>query len=173
MGVIIGALINTTLSVWNSYAQRKLDSALASRNQKVSQYYESLDTLYTARDALQVFKNANSGLGIIEGKRKSRLPWKNRSYKSHDIAAANAFELLDNAAKDVAIQRARINLVGTPEAAESFAKCYDVISEYLGEVARQVMEDGRFIYSVWEEYWNQYNAQISNTLSIFRQDIDL
>lgn len=173
VGVIVGALINTSLSVWSSSAQRRLDATLAVRQEKINQYFEALDTLYIARDALQTFKEANSGLGIEDGKRKSKFPWKNHDYEQYDRASADAFEVLDNAARSVAIQRARIDVVGTVEAADAFENCYGVVSKYLQEVADRLVIDGKFIYKIWERYWEEYNKQVAKTLEIFRNDVSV
>ncbi|AZT96253.1 hypothetical protein CXR27_03930 [Brevibacterium aurantiacum] len=173
VGVIVGALINTSLSVWSSSAQRKLDATLAVRQEKINQYFDALDTLYMARDALQTFKEANSGLGIEKGKRKSKLPWKNRDYKAYDKTAADAFEALDSAARSVAVQRARIDVVGTADAADAFEDCYGIVFGYLKEVVNQVEVDGKFIYKTWEHHWNDYNEQVAKTLRIFRKDVSV
>lgn len=170
-GVIVGALINTALSVWNSTVQRKLDAALAVRQEKVNQYFEALDTLYSSRDELQSFGSALSGLGMDEDKRKSILPWRNRNYRDSDVASASAFVKLDAVAQRVAIQRARIDVIGSPEAADAFESCYEIIFDYLREVAEQVADDGLFRAQVWEEYWSNYNDQITETLEIFRRDV--
>ncbi|MDN5833264.1 MAG: hypothetical protein L0H46_05130 [Brevibacterium sp.] len=173
IGVIVGALINTSLSVWSSSAQRKLDATLAVRQEKINQYFEALDTLYIARDALQSFKEANSGLGVEEGKRKSKLPWKNHDYEKYDQASADAFKVLDSAARSVAVQRARIDVVGTTDAADAFEDCYGVVAEYLQEVVDQLVIDGKFIYKTWEQYWEDYNEQVAKTLKIFRNDVSV
>lgn len=170
-GVLLGALVTTGISVLNSFLQRRFDSHIATRGDRLQQYFEAVDTLYEARDALLKFKEANSGLGVVDGKKKSLLPWRNQQYQEYDQQSVDSFERLDRAAESVAVQRARIDVVGSVKAAVEFEKCYDVVFAYLHEVVAQVTDNGKFIFEVWEDHWTRYNAQVERTLKLFRKDL--
>lgn len=167
----MGALVTTVISAFNAFLQRRFDSHIATRDDRVQQYFEAVDTLYGARDALLKFKEANSGLGVSEGKRKSVFPWRNREYHASDHQAAESFTRLLAAAEQVAIQRARIDVVGSLKAADAFERCYGIIDTYLHASAEELLADGWFRIKTWEEYWEKYNSQIDTTVKLFRKDL--
>ncbi|WP_152609554.1 hypothetical protein [Brevibacterium linens] len=170
-GVVVGALVTTLISALNSILQRRFDSHIATRDDRVRQYFEAVDTLHEARDALLKFKEANSGLGVDEGKRKSIFPWKNHDYHAYDQQAAESFTRLLKAAEQVAIQRARIDVVGSLKAADAFERCYGIIDAYLQASAEELIDDGWFRIKTWEDYWENYNSEIEATVKLFRKDL--
>lgn len=171
IGVILGALINTVMQIFNSVHQRKADAHLSTRRVREEQYFAATETLNELLNELQAFQVANSGLGVSEGKTKSVLPWRNFEYKRADRRSADAFTELWAAAKAVELQKSKMAVVGSLRASESFSDCYSIVRSYMSEVVDQMNDDGRFIFSVSEEYIDAYKEKYDDTVKLFRSDL--
>lgn len=170
-GVVLGALVTTLVSSLNAWLQRKEDRHLATRQVREDQYFNATEILDEMRRELTAFQQANSGLGTTPDKSKSVLPWKNSEYRSSDRRSAQAIELLFTSAERIRLQKVKIEIVGSRRAAESFAKCYNIVDEYIGTVTNHILEDGRFNYDESVRYLCLYEELVNETIDLFREDL--
>lgn len=170
-GVVLGALVTTLVSSLNAWLQRKEDRHLATRQVREDQYFNATEILDEMRRELTAFQQANSGLGTTPDKSKSVLPCKNSEYRSSDRRSAQAIELLFTSAERIRLQKVKIEIVGSRRAAESFAKCYNIVDEYIGTVTNHILEDGRFNYDESVRYLCLYEELVNETIDLFREDL--